>query len=304
MTGERVLVLDGEERASLAVARSLVRAGFNVTVAAAQRSALAAVSRGVRATVLRQSALHDPAAYAAEVAAFAHSAGVRLVIPVTDGSVEAILEHRELLPLDATIPTAPLSVYRAASNKLLVHRIACEVGLGIAESAVVERYGDPAPDDPSLYPGVAKPHRSVVGTVSRHKTTVRMILDRTACDVALRQLPAEAFPVLIQRRVRGPGEGYFTARWGGRTVATFAHRRLREKPPSGGVSVCRESISVDPAWQRACEELLDRLDWQGVAMVECKRDLRIGTSAKRQRYNSPVTSANARRRSRVGTSES
>ena len=29
-------------------------------------------------------------------------------------------------------------------------------------------------------------------------------------------------------------------------------------------------------WQRACDALLDRLEWQGVAMVECKRDLDRG----------------------------
>jgi predicted ATP-grasp superfamily ATP-dependent carboligase len=65
-------------------------------------------------------------------------------------------------------------------------------------------------------------------------------------------------------------------RWDGRTIAVFAHRRLREKPPAGGVSVYRESIAPDPALAAAGCRLLDALDWQGVAMVECKRDAVTG----------------------------
>lgn len=42
------------------------------------------------------------------------------------------------------------------------------------------------------------------------------------------------------------------------------------------MSVFRESIALDPALERACEELLDRLGWDGVAMVELKRDLDNG----------------------------
>src|SRR5439155_393437 len=83
---------------------------------------------------------------------------------------------------------------------------------------------------------------------------------------------AGAFPVLLQRRVRGPGEGLFLLRWNGRVLAAFAHRRLREKPPAGGVSVYRESIAAPPELVAAGTRLLEVLDWRGVAMVERWRD--------------------------------
>lgn len=275
MPDSRVLVLDGEERASLAVARSLSAAGFRVSTAARSSWALAARTRGVERVVLGGMALAAPLAYAAEIAELAARLGASLVIPVTDASLEATLEHRQLFAPGTTIPVASRDVYRAASDKLHVHRIACEVGIGIDETIVVE-HGEQAPADPRLYPGVVKPHRSVVGTTTRHKTSVRAVDDRDACSRALEALPPEEFPVLVQRRVRGPGEGFFTARWNGATIANFAHRRLREKPPAGGVSVFRESIPLDPGLQRACDALLDRLEWDGVAMVELKRDLDRG----------------------------
>lgn len=39
-------------------------------------------------------------------------------------------------------------------------------------------------------------------------------------------------PSLIQHRVEGEGQGVFALMNHGQPVALFAHRRLREKPPS------------------------------------------------------------------------
>jgi predicted ATP-grasp superfamily ATP-dependent carboligase len=64
----------------------------------------------------------------------------------------------------------------------------------------------------------------------------------------------------------------------GRLRAAFAHRRLREKPPSGGVSVLSESIALDPQVLEQAERILEALKWHGVAMVEFKRDARDGVA--------------------------
>jgi predicted ATP-grasp superfamily ATP-dependent carboligase len=269
---QTVLVLDGDERASLAVVRSLVRGGFNVIAASHRGRSYASVSRGAVGVVIDESALLAPRAYALRVAELARQAEAALVIPVTDASLEAVAEWRGELPSACTLPFAPLDVYRRASDKVTVHQLACEFGVGIEDTVVVDDPNAPAPADARLYPGVVKPHRSVVGATLRRKTAVSLVADAVECEAVLRRLPAEAFPVLVQRRIHGPGEGYFVARWKGATLARFAHRRLREKPPSGGVSVYRESIAVDERMQRACDAILDRLQWEGVAMIEGKRD--------------------------------
>jgi len=59
-------------------------------------------------------------------------------------------------------------------------------------------------------------------------------------------------------------------------MAQFAHQRLSEKPPSGGVSVYCESVSMDEALRDRSLALLDRFGWSGVAMVEYKRDSSTG----------------------------
>ena len=64
--------------------------------------------------------------------------------------------------------------------------------------------------------------------------------------------------------------------WDGELRAEFAHRRLCEKPASGGVSVYRESIAMDDDLRERSRNLLNRFGWFGPAMVEYKRDSATG----------------------------
>jgi predicted ATP-grasp superfamily ATP-dependent carboligase len=63
----------------------------------------------------------------------------------------------------------------------------------------------------------------------------------------------------------------------GEPKACFFHRRIREKPPSGGVSVLRKSIPVDLKIKEYGIQLLKLLNWHGVAMVEFELDERDNT---------------------------
>jgi predicted ATP-grasp superfamily ATP-dependent carboligase len=192
---------------------------------------------------------------------------------MTDVSVEAVLEHRHLLPPDVLLPLPNLSTYRRASDKLEVLELARSAGFAVPETMVLDCVDQEGAWPDELFPAVVKPHRSVVTVEGKRRSLgVTFVRDAAECRRALALLPSAAFPVLLQQRVAGVGEGLFALRWEERTVARFAHRRLREKPPAGGVSVYRESIALDPHLVSAGERLLDALDWNGVAMIECKRD--------------------------------
>ncbi len=276
----RVLLTDGTERAALAAARSLAGAGHEVHVAAPRRLALAAVTRGAHPVVISADPLADPAGYAAAVAAVAAEHGIHVLLPITDASVEALLQHRGALPQGVALPFPHLETWRLASDKVAMLDRARAAGFDVPESVVL---ADPDeawwlhPAD-AFFPAVVKPHRSVAADPAgrRMKLGVAYVETREDCRRTLAALPAAAFPVLVQRHVRGPGEGMFLLRWDSRFVAEFAHRRLREKPPAGGVSVYRESIAAPPPLAEAARRLLDSLGWRGVAMVECKRDLSTG----------------------------
>jgi predicted ATP-grasp superfamily ATP-dependent carboligase len=274
----RILITDGNERVALAAARSLIRAGHTVCVTAPTRLSLAGVSRGVRTHRLATNPFTEPASYATELGHVIRQEGTTVLLPMTDASLEAVLENRSILPDEVLLPFPNLETYRAGSDKARILELARASGFGVPETLIVATPGDGDVDmADDFFPAVVKPHRSVVmeGGV-RRKLVVTHVSNAVECRRTLADLPTAAFPVLLQRRVAGVGEGFFALRWGGRTVSMFAHRRLREKPPAGGVSVYRESIALDDGLMGPGLRLLDALDWQGVAMIECKREEATG----------------------------
>src|SRR5439155_1029621 len=104
------------------------------------------------------------------------------------------------------------------SDKALVLRLADSCGYAGPETRFIATWGerDGVPPDAAFFPAVIKPHRSVVSVAGvRRKLLVTPVADAVACHRALDALPAAAFPVLLQRRVNGIGEGFFALRWGG-----------------------------------------------------------------------------------------
>ena len=61
----------------------------------------------------------------------------------------------------------------------------------------------------------------------------------------------------------------------GHPRARFAHRRIHEVPHTGGVSSFRESVRL-PDIEAHALSVLRRIGWNGVAMLEYRRDARTG----------------------------
>ena len=273
----KVLVTDGDARAALAVARSLVARGHRVHVLSSARGSLTGVSRGVTEHAAPADARTDTRAFAQHVSTILRDIHADVLIPMTDASATAILMHADVLPTTCALPFPPLPAFTRASDKAGLLPLAQAAGFAIPPSVVVAAADQPGPRGIGELVGeggVLKPHRSVVVEQRglRHHGVVGFDTWRQGEEL-LRSLAASAYPVVVQRRVVGPGVGFFALRWNGKMVATFAHRRVREVPPTGGVSVCRESIPMPPALLAAGTRLLDTMDWQGVAMIECKHDV-------------------------------
>lgn len=274
-----ILVTDGDERATLAVVRSLGRAGHRVHVLAPRVPCLAAGSRFCAAEHRSPGALGDPRGFGERLRELSRELEADVILPITDASVLAVLERPGQFG-GARVPFVDLETFRRASDKEGITRIAEEIGLGVPRSVTLDRADDLSEVDPDrlAYPLVVKPARSVfVSAGGRQKAGVSYASDRTALRRRLESLPEGAFPVLLQQRIRGTGTGVFLLLWDGRVQARFAHRRLREKPPSGGVSVYRESVACDETLFERSAELLRRVGWRGVAMIEYKTDEASGT---------------------------
>lgn len=274
MTGT-VLVTDGDERSALAVVRSLGQAGYRVVVAARHAESLAGASRYAAARAAVPDPLHEPARFADAIVALARTDEVARVLPIGEAALLALLERRDDLP-DGAIPWPALDSVRAICDKAQVLDAAIPCGIRVpAQRILHDRHGDVAG---LQFPVVVKPSRSVAGEAgARAKLRVAHAASAGQLSSILESLPDVAFPVLVQERIVGPGIGIFLLVWDGVVRAVFSHRRIREKPPAGGVSVYRESIAADPALVEKSVALLARFGWQGVAMVEYKVDAATGT---------------------------
>jgi predicted ATP-grasp superfamily ATP-dependent carboligase len=224
-------------------------------------------------------ALESSQEFAAAVSAVLQQREIDVLIPVTEASLLALLPVRDSFS-DVVVPFPDLDVFQHVCDKVAVTQAAREVGVSVPRQTMLQQPTSRDSLDPSdlEFPLVMKPARSVADRDGqRSKWGVRHAADWEELDRYLDELPSAAYPLMLQQRILGPGVGIFLLLWEGAIVAAFAHRRLREKPPSGGVSVYRESISTDPDLVKRSVALLERFRWQGVAMVEYKVESTTGT---------------------------
>ena len=265
-----ILVTDGEHRAALAVTRSLGRAGYRVIVASPRRRSLAGASRYATARVVVPDPLTEPLRYVELLQDQCRRGDVKVLLPITDQSIVPVLSACSEFAGTA-IPLPPVEQWQRISDKSLVLAEAARLGIAIPAQEVWSAFPGRDALAGLSYPVVVKPWRSLVVNASqRMKVAVRYAAGAEELEKSLQALPAGAWPAMVQQRIVGSGTGVFLLRLGGKTLASFAHRRVLEKPPSGGVSACAESIAVSQELLQRSEALLQAFGWEGVAMVEYK----------------------------------
>jgi predicted ATP-grasp superfamily ATP-dependent carboligase len=191
---------------------------------------------------------------------------------MTEMSSYLLIRYREQCP-DLSIPCAPFEAFDLLSDKLRLMDLAREVGVPIPRTWVVKGPEELLSVGSRLeFPMVIKPYRSRIPCNGRwiaasvhYARSFKELEERVAHIHYL-----NSYPFLIQQYIEGEGRGVFTLYNQGESITFFAHRRLREKPPSGGVSVLSESVGLDPQLVQYVRRILDPLKWHGVAMVEFK----------------------------------
>lgn len=275
----RVLVTDSDNRSALAAVRSLGKAGHTVLTAGDCFPSLAAVSRYSAGFERYPSPREDPPGFLAALVNSIEKHAIDVVLPMTEITTLLLTQSREALPSRCMLPFPASATVARAADKADVLRLASQLGIPMPRTVEIESL---ASLDGALgtidYPAVLKPARSRVRTAAGFISTgVSYAANERELHERLQAMRPEEFPVLLQERIIGPGVGVFACCDNGHTIARFSHRRLREKPPSGGVSVLCESAPLDPMAVEYADRLLTSLRWHGVAMVEFKRNERDGT---------------------------
>ncbi|MHB8454702.1 MAG: carboxylate--amine ligase [Acidiferrobacterales bacterium] len=272
----RVLILDGNQRSALAATRSLGGHGVHVVVAAETTRSLSGSSRYCRDSFSYPSPSEQPLEFLDNIQKNAALRNVRVLMPMTEVTGYLLARHRDRFA-PAALPLPDVDSWELLANKCSLMQLAEQLDIPVPKSLFTTNVDEIQSASEQIgFPVILKPCLSKIWHNERCISTGVHAARNHAELVELTTKHAyfRDFPLVVQSFVPGTGHGIFVLYDHGRAVTFFAHRRVREKPPEGGVSVLSESVPLRADLQAYATRLLDRAHWHGVAMVEfrCAQD--------------------------------
>ncbi len=265
-----ILVLDGNQRSALAIVRSLGKLSLNLLSSDHSKKSLAGESKYVIKHIHSPSSKDEPDKFISWFCDVVKSEKIDLAMPVTEITSQLLLHYRKKLPPELKLPFADLSLIMQLADKSKLMKLAERLGVRYPVTRYYNHYKELDFDLINKFPLVLKPAQSRIFLGDKWLDTEVKI-----CHVEIdlqNILDSEEeflnYPFMLQEFIPGNGAGVFTIYNQGASLAFFAHKRLREKPPSGGVSVLCESADLEPEMLAFSRKILDSVNWHGVAMVE------------------------------------
>ncbi len=269
---KKVMVLDANQRSALAATRSLGKQNIPVFTADETPTSLAGASKFSKQHFIYPSPRLQPDQFIKSLIKQVNALHIDILLPMTELTTMLLLKHKAEFA-DTIIPFPDMDTIESLSNKCLLMKMADSLDIPIPRTWYANSPDDLPCEIKSLpFPVVLKPGKSWLFHEGQwRRASVRFANDSIEMEKILETDWAfKAHSFMIQETIAGHGEGVFAIYDNGKPQAFFAHRRLREKPPSGGVSVLSESTAVHPELLTASQKLLDSANWHGVAMVEFK----------------------------------
>ncbi len=269
----RVLILDGFWNKALAAVRSLGGRGFFVAAGETTRFAPALFSRYCCRRFVYPSAVGSPEEFLAAIEQELAVGHYDVLLPMELSTQLLVTKNRERLEHMVRIPYANADLALRVHDKGSLASFAMEQGVDCPATVLPRGPEQAAAMAPELpYPVLVKPRHSSGG-----RGIVRV--DREADFLAGYARVHARYPMPIVQECIPPGGAALGVavlmNFASQPRASFAYRRLREYPITGGPSTLRESI-WNPELQESAERLLSSLGWVGVAMVEFKEHPRDG----------------------------
>lgn len=270
----RILVLNGEHRSALATLRALGRNGHQVFSGSQQKRTICSFSKFCKGSVRYSSPLDNSSQFIDEIKEHLKKLRIDILLAMTDATMYRVLQHENEIRKLAVLPSVSFEQYKRASDKCNLMKMAQRLGVEYpqteyfsnAEEALLKK-------EQFKYPLVLKPQSSIIELKNRLICSSVSIIDSPKMlHQVLTSRIYYQHPFMVQNLVNGEGMGVFALCSNGELKAYCAHKRIREKPPWGGVSVVSESMDPDKSVLKSASVLLKDLNWNGVAMVEYKKD--------------------------------
>jgi predicted ATP-grasp superfamily ATP-dependent carboligase len=266
-----ILVANGDTAIGLAVIRSLARHGVTTHTSIGDPQGLGQYSR-YTANVLRLPGQIDQAVKM--IADYCRANRITHVLAVSEPSIIFLNKYRDWFEPGVRLLFPPQEIFNRALYKDQTLEIAKRCGMRVPKSITPQTVAEAEAWTDLCYPVILKPrHRdNTLGTKPVHLLKTEKADTPKAMISKLRSYEASGELPMVQEYVPGTGIGISAVMRNGNPVCLIQHRRLREYPPSGGVSVYCESMKESPDLVARSVALLRAMEWEGVAMVEYRYD--------------------------------
>jgi predicted ATP-grasp superfamily ATP-dependent carboligase len=272
------LVLDGHSAAALAFVRSLGRRGHWVAVGSNRGSfAPAALSRYCGTAWQYPASTEDAGGFLEAVLDFARSQNIALIIPATDWTLFPLSLGRARFQDVCRLALPAHAALERTSDKYRTIELARQAGVPVPATVLVTSRDQLSALGPFHFPTVVKDRFSVRWQGNRG--TVGMtgyVYSPEELQEKVRERLGASGDVLLQEFVGGAGVGFSCFAAGEELYLPFAWRRIREVDPRGSGSSARRSVRLDSEIREFARSLILAAGFEGIAMVEFKRDSRTG----------------------------
>ncbi|MDG6218796.1 MAG: ATP-grasp domain-containing protein [Candidatus Thermoplasmatota archaeon] len=201
---------------------------------------------------------------------------IEVVLPINSYETLLISKYKDNLGNLSQIPISDYNIMHTLNDKQILAEIASNLDLPIPKTYNYEDYKNLKNFAKSInYPVVIKPRegRSSQGVYYAYSENnfLSIMQPLLLKNDSLKQF---ATPI-VQDFVDGVGYGVSALLNEGDIRASFTHKRIREFPLSGGPSTLRVSTHHSKM-EKIARDLLESVDWHGVAMVEFKLEKDTG----------------------------
>ncbi len=259
-----VVIAGGDHRATLAVARSLGRAGMRVSVVGTPKLGIVAASRHVAHRVSAPSPRDDPHSYVERVIETARRRDAQLVIPTDDNALIACELHRAEVEAVTRLAAPPSEAVQNVLDKRANLETARRLGIPCPSQfdltdreqvdELIAHVGFPLVlKNPGLSGGSHPSRFGFRAVVARNRSELDGLLDEHCGD--------GTFP-LVQQMVSGSVYNLCCFAVGGTVVAALQYRSIRRR---NGQGIHRLITATDAGLLGHATALLDVLRWEGVA---------------------------------------
>jgi predicted ATP-grasp superfamily ATP-dependent carboligase len=259
-------------RSSLAIIRSLGKAGLDVTAGEETRIATGMFSKYCKHTLVYPEPKNEDT-FISSLLENIKTNDYKVIFPATDPTVVPIVKRKKEFSKYTIVPYPDYDTLQKATDKALTIKIALQNEIPCPDTIFPDSIDDIEKiKDAIQYPVVIKPRTSFG---SRGITLCRSPEELVS---KYPEVCALFGPSMVQEYIPNGGElgVYALFSFDSEPRAVTVQRRIRSYPISGGPSTFRESINY-PELIETAFRLLKALKWTGIAMVEFRMDPRDNT---------------------------